>query len=165
MIHEPTFIHPSVKIGEGTVVWHLATILEGTEIGENCVIGSSVWIGRGAKIGNNVRINDKCHITNEIEIGDNVFLGPGVMTADDKRPRVGNKDYVRTPPIIEDDASIGIGAILNPGVRVGAGAMVGAGAVITRDVEPGRTVTGIPAKPLTPRYQGLPPMDWLEGRA
>ena len=75
MIHTPVFIHPSVEIGEGTVVWHLATILEGTVIGKNCVIGSSVWIGRGARIGDGVRINDKCHITNEITVGDNVFFG------------------------------------------------------------------------------------------
>jgi acetyltransferase-like isoleucine patch superfamily enzyme len=50
------------------------------------------------------------------------------------------------PVIIEDDAQIGIGAILLKGVRVGAGARVMAGAVVARDVPAGATVEGNPAR-------------------
>jgi acetyltransferase-like isoleucine patch superfamily enzyme len=49
------------------------------------------------------------------------------------------------PVVIEDDAWIGIGAIVLKGVRIGAGARVEAGAVVTRDVPPGATVAGNPA--------------------
>jgi UDP-2-acetamido-3-amino-2,3-dideoxy-glucuronate N-acetyltransferase len=45
-------------------------------------------------------------------------------------------------------ASIGSGATILGGVRVGRGATVGAGAVVTRDVAPGTTVVGNPARPL-----------------
>ena len=41
---------------------------------------------------------------------------------------------------------IGAGAIILPGVRIGAGAMIAAGAVVTRDVLPGGLVKGMPAK-------------------
>ena len=44
--------------------------------------------------------------------------------------------------------SIGSGAIVLCGVRIGAGALVGAGAVVTRDVEPNATVAGVPARVL-----------------
>jgi acetyltransferase-like isoleucine patch superfamily enzyme len=50
--------------------------------------------------------------------------------------------------LVEEDASIGSGAVILGGVRVGAGALIGAGAVVTRDVSPGKTVAGVPARAL-----------------
>ena len=49
------------------------------------------------------------------------------------------------------DVWIGGGAIILPGVTVGDGAVIGAGSVVTRDVEPGQTVIGNPARPHQPR--------------
>jgi acetyltransferase-like isoleucine patch superfamily enzyme len=53
---------------------------------------------------------------------------------------------VTAPVVIEDGAWIGIGAVVLKGVRIGAGARVEAGAVVTRDVPPGATVVGNPAR-------------------
>jgi acetyltransferase-like isoleucine patch superfamily enzyme len=53
---------------------------------------------------------------------------------------------VARPVVIEDDAWIGIGAIVLKGVRIGRGARVAAGAVVTRDVPEGATVAGNPAR-------------------
>ena len=50
------------------------------------------------------------------------------------------------PVTIEDDADLGIGAILLPGVTIGRGAQIGAGAVVTKDVAPYAVVAGNPAK-------------------
>ena len=53
-------------------------------------------------------------------------------------------------PVIESGAFIGVGArILGP-ITIGEGAQVGANAVVLKDVAPGVTVVGIPARPLTP---------------
>ena len=52
---------------------------------------------------------------------------------------------------IGHDVWIGHGAIVLPGRRIGHGAVIGAGSVVTRDVEPGQTVTGNPARPRLPR--------------
>ncbi len=51
------------------------------------------------------------------------------------------------PVVIEDDAWIGIGAIILKGVRIGRGARIGAGSVVTSDVPAGVTVAGNPARP------------------
>jgi acetyltransferase-like isoleucine patch superfamily enzyme len=47
---------------------------------------------------------------------------------------------------IGDGAFVGAGAVVVPGVTIGADAIVGAGAVVTRDVVPGTTVVGNPAR-------------------
>jgi len=52
------------------------------------------------------------------------------------------------PITIEDDVWIGGGAVLCPGVRIGAGATVGAGSVVTRDVPPGGLAAGNPCRVL-----------------
>lgn len=54
--------------------------------------------------------------------------------------------------MIGDDVIIGTGAIViarpNTGLSIGDGARVGAGAVVTKDVAPGQTVVGVPARPV-----------------
>ncbi len=45
-------------------------------------------------------------------------------------------------------STIGSNAAVLQGLTVGAGAFVGAGAVVTRDIEPGCVVAGVPAKPV-----------------
>lgn len=57
------------------------------------------------------------------------------------------------PVAIGPDVWIGHGAILLPGVSVGAGAVIGAGAVVTRDVAPYTIVAGNPARPIRRRVE------------
>jgi serine O-acetyltransferase len=51
-------------------------------------------------------------------------------------------------PRIGDHVLIGAGAIILGAITIGDDAVVGAGAVVTRDVAPGATVVGNPAKPI-----------------
>lgn len=131
------FIDGSATWGDGTMIWHFAVILQQVRIGKNCMIGSRTEIGRGTTVGDYSRIGSGVFIPPNATIGHHVFIGPNVTFTDDKTPKVpdvGDPPYHAQPPIIEDFASIGAGAVILPGVRIGRGARVAAGATVTKDV-------------------------------
>jgi UDP-2-acetamido-3-amino-2,3-dideoxy-glucuronate N-acetyltransferase len=82
-------------------------------------------------------------------------VGQGVMFINDRHPRATaggqlqtEKDWTVVPTRVRRGASIGSGATILCGVTIGEDAMIGAGAVVTRDVAPGETVAGVPARAL-----------------
>lgn len=145
IIHLPATIDPTVMVGENCVIWQGATVCAEAVLGEGVVVGSHAWVGRGVTIGNFTRIQHGAFIPNHTKIGQGCFLGPNSTLTDDRYPKAGQL-YRAEPPTLEDDCSIGAGAVILPGVRVGRGAMVGAGAVVTQDVTPFSTVYGCPAR-------------------
>ena len=59
------------------------------------------------------------------------------------------QDEYRTGEVVVGErAMIGAGAIVLPGVEIGAGARVAANSLVTQDVDPGATVAGVPAAPM-----------------
>jgi len=142
-----------VAFGEG-VVAHAFTNLYGCRIGDGTRIGTFVEIQRGAVVGARCKIQSHTFICDGVTIGDGVFVGHGVMFVNDKRPAATAQsgalqtedDWTLTRTVVEDGASLGSGAVVLGGTRIGAGALVGAGAVVTRDVPPGATVAGVPAR-------------------
>jgi acetyltransferase-like isoleucine patch superfamily enzyme len=135
------------------------TNLYGCEIGDETRIGPFVEIQRGARIGARCKVQSHTFVCEGVTVEDEVFVGHGVMFVNDKYPRataVGgalqtDDDWQLLVTVVERGASLGSGAILLGGVRVGAGALVGAGAVVTKDVEPGAVVAGSPARVLPGR--------------
>jgi len=144
-----------VAFGEGVVV-HSFTNLYGCSVGPGTRIGTFVEVQRGAAIGAACKIQSHTFICEGVRIEDEVFVGHGVVFVNDKHPRAtnadgglqGEADWELLPTVVERGASIGSGVTVLGGVQIGAGATVGAGAVVTRDVEPGATVAGNPARPL-----------------
>ena len=142
-----------VELGEGVVVYSF-TNLYGCSIGDGTRVGPFVEIQRGATVGARCKIQSHTFICTGVEIGDEVFVGHGVMFINDKHPRAttaggvlqSEDDWTLIPTHVEDGASIGSGAVILAGVRIGEGALVGAGAVVTRDVRPGELVVGVPAR-------------------
>lgn len=140
-----------VTLGRGVEIFEFVN-LYGCAIGDESRIGAFVEIQRGASIGRRVRVQSHTFICTGVSIGDEVFVGHNVTFINDRHPsaegaRAGT--WTLEPTVVERGASIGSGAVILCGVRIGEGARVGAGAVVTRDVPPGATVVGVPAQELT----------------
>jgi UDP-2-acetamido-3-amino-2,3-dideoxy-glucuronate N-acetyltransferase len=144
-----------VQFGDGVVV-QAFTNLYGCAIGGETRIGPFVEIQRGVTVGARCKIQSHTFICTGVEIGDEVFVGHGVMFINDKRPRATtdegvvqtDDDWTMMPITVERRASLGSGAVILGGIRIGEGAIVGAGAVVTKDVPAGATVAGSPARVL-----------------
>jgi UDP-2-acetamido-3-amino-2,3-dideoxy-glucuronate N-acetyltransferase len=150
----------NVTFGENVVVYSF-TNLYGCEIGDNTRVGPFVEIQRGARIGANCKIQSHSFICSGVEIEDDVFVGHGVLFINDKFPRAtvegrlqADRDWELLQTTVERGATLGSGAVVLGGVRIGRGALVGAGAVVTSNVEPGLTVVGTPARALAHRFRG-----------
>ena len=146
-------IASDVVLGEGAIVYDHVN-LYGCTIGAFTRVGAFVEITRGVTIGAYCKISSHSFICGGVHIGDRVFVGHGVMFTNDLHPHAcnpdgsaqGPDDWEQLDTWIEDDVSIGSNATILCGLRVGKGAMIGAGAVVTKDVPPGATVVGNPAR-------------------
>ena len=153
MTKGPFFIHPLAVvetncIGAGTRIWGWSHVQGDVSIGASCNIGEHCFIENGVRIGDRVVVKNGISLWEGTVIGNDAFLGPHAVFSNERYPRSGFPK-VYDPIIIKDGASIGAGAIITPGVKIGRYATVGAGAVVARSVPPHALVHGNPA-----RFQG-----------
>jgi maltose O-acetyltransferase len=89
-----------------------------------------------------------------IRIGDDVQIGPYVQLLTPTHPLEPKPRRARweaaEPIAIGDNAWLGGGVIVCPGVTIGADTVVGAGAVVTTDLPPGVLAVGAPARVVRP---------------
>ena len=158
---------PPTTLGEGTVVSTGAIVFAGATIGarvilgdQSCVrerveIGDDVLLGRGSlvendsTIGSMTKVQAMAYITAYSTLEEHVFIAPCVQTTNDNfMGRTERRHGQIKGPTIRRGARIGGGAVLCPGIEIGAEAFVGAGAVVTKDVPPRMLVVGNPARVL-----------------
>lgn len=113
-----------------------------------------VTYGFNVTLGDGVYFNTGCTIldTAPVTIGAGSMFGPAVQIycADHHRDaalRAAGHEIAR-PVAIAENVWVGGGAIVLPGITIGRNAIIGAGSVVTRDVAPGTTVAGNPARPI-----------------
>lgn len=145
ILRSGTIIYSGVRIGDNFQSGHYTLIREGNRIGNNVRVGSFTELALQNTIGDNTRIHSRCFLE-DVTLGRNVFIGPGVVFANDPHPRSPKGSACIKGATVEDDAVIGAGATILPHVVIGKGALVGAGSVVTKDVPPGSVVIGNPAR-------------------
>jgi maltose O-acetyltransferase len=110
-----------------------------------CDYGSNIGVGRNCFFNFNCVVLDVCEVT----LGDHVLLGPAVQlyTATHPLDAVARRarEFGR-PVAIGDDVWIGGGAIVCPGVSIGARTVIGAGSVVTRDIPADVFAAGNPCR-------------------
>ena len=121
-IESGAIIRDNVMISDKAIILMGAIINKDVFIGDGSMVDMNAVIGSGAYIGNN------CHI------------GAGAVIAGVMEP------VAKNVVTICDNVLIGANATILAGVTIGANAIVGAGSVVTKDVNEGETVVGVPAK-------------------
>jgi UDP-perosamine 4-acetyltransferase len=111
-----------------------AYVAPSAQVGQGTVVMAGATINARAVLGRNVIANTNSSIDHDCIIGDGAHVAPNVALAGSVR--VGARVLV------------GIGSSLLPGVMIGDDAVVGAGSVVIADVAAGRTVVGVPARPV-----------------
>ena len=133
-------------VGAGTRLWQFVVALPGARIGAECNICSHCFIENDVVIGDRVTIKNGVQLWDGLRVGDDVFIGPNVSFSNDKFPRSMQHDASMLVTEIDSGASLGAGATVLPGLKIGRNAMVGAGAVVTRSVPANAVVVGNPAR-------------------
>jgi sugar O-acyltransferase (sialic acid O-acetyltransferase NeuD family) len=119
----PNLIHPSVMNN-----------LRDVQLGQGNLICAGNIFTTDIVIGSFNCINRSCNISHDTIIKDYCVINPGVN--------------ISGGVAIESTCLIGTGATILQYLTIGENATVGAGAVVTNNVEKGKTVIGIPAKPI-----------------
>ncbi len=119
----PNLVHPSVLWDQRRVILgHGNIICAGNILTTDISIGSFNILNLASTFGHDARIGSCCVVNPGVNLSGRTSIG--------------------------DCCLLGTGAVILEGITIADHVTVGGGAVVTKDVEPGLTVVGVPARPL-----------------
>jgi sugar O-acyltransferase (sialic acid O-acetyltransferase NeuD family) len=78
-IHPRAYVHPSVSVGEGTVIFAGAVIQPGTVIGRHCIVNTNAAIDHDCVIGDYSHVGPGASLAGNVTVGEGAFLGVGAV--------------------------------------------------------------------------------------
>jgi bifunctional UDP-N-acetylglucosamine pyrophosphorylase/glucosamine-1-phosphate N-acetyltransferase len=124
-------------VGAGTNVGPFAYLRPGSKVADNCKIGDFVELKK-TTVKSGAKVPHLCY-AGDAEIGERTNIGAGTIFAN-----YDGENKFKTK--VGKDAFIGSDSILVAPLKIGNGAKTAAGSVVTKDVNAGDTVMGVPAK-------------------
>ncbi len=119
----PPIVHPRAIVAPSARIEAGAQVLAGAIVNPDAVIGAGSIVNTGAIVEHDTVVGPYAHVAPGAVVGGDCVVGEG--------------------------SHVGIGATVIQGVKIGAGVTVGAGSVVIADVDDGKTVVGVPARPLS----------------
>jgi maltose O-acetyltransferase len=151
LTHQFNTMDPNDRAGRHALLRELLGAFgEGSEVRPpfHCDYGTHTFVGARTFI----NFGLVCLDVAQVIVGDDVQMGPNVqlLTAThpvEPEPRRAKWESAK-PIVIGDNAWLGGGVIVRPGVTIGANSVIGAGAVVVRDIPPDVVAVGNPARVL-----------------
>ncbi len=104
-------------------------------VGAGALIMPGAIVNTGAVIGAHCVLNTGAIVEHDVVLGDFANVGPGAAIGGGSSVGVGSY--------------LGLGSRVRDHVRIGSAVIVGMGSVVPADIEDGRTVMGVPARPVS----------------
>lgn len=117
-----SIVHPFTSVSPTAHIAPGAIVLPGSIICSGATISEHAIVNLGATIDHDVFVGKFVHVAPQAALGGNSR--------------------------VEDNAYIGMGAIIRDHITVSADTLVGMGAVVSKQFPPGRTLVGVPARPI-----------------
>lgn len=115
-----------------TLIHPTALITPGAKIGTGCMIAAKVGIGTETEIGDFCLVQSNAIIGHDVHVGNFCRIDCNVVLIADVK--------------LDNDVCVHTSSVINHGVHIGEGSTVGALSFVIRNVKPGTTVQGNPAK-------------------
>lgn len=112
-----------------------STIGRDVEMGDGHVLCAGSVLTTNIRAGRHLHMNICAAIGHDCSIGDYVTVSPAVT--------------ISGGVTVGDRAFLGTNSVVLPGLQLGSDCTIGSGAVVTKDVAPGETVVGVPARPIS----------------